>query len=283
MMKRLLACLLVGTMVLTPLAVMAAEQTEEATEVLEEAAQETEEAAEEGEEEVWIDLENTPVEEWPPFLQDMFFPQAPEVEEGKIHVACIGDSITWGAGVLVPDMDRANTYPVLLGGELGDEYQVLNYGMSGKTLLKEGDDPYVEQDFYALSHDAAADIYVIVLGTNDSKPYNWNAENFKSQLTDFVKSYQDLENAPKIFLMTPPAAFVVDGAEEVVYDIQADTIETEAAPIVREVAQELGTSLIDMYEETKDHPEWFPDGVHPGAEGNAAFAGIVKEALLAEE
>jgi lysophospholipase L1-like esterase len=39
----------------------------------------------------------------------------------KIRVACVGDSITFGAGV----SDRAkNSYPKVLGGLLGDKYDV---------------------------------------------------------------------------------------------------------------------------------------------------------------
>ena len=274
MKRKLFALTLAALMALSSFAVLADEA---------EPVQESTEEAAAGEEAPQFDPANTPLEDWPEympeFLRDMFYPQVPEAEEGKVHIACIGDSITWGAGVLVPDMARELTYPSLLQEKLGDEYQVLNYGMSGRTLLAEGDDPYTEENFYELSHEAAADIYVIMLGTNDSKPYNWNAEKYRSELTDFVKSYMSLENAPAVYVMTPPAAFVVDGADAVGYDIQAETIEEEVAPIVREVASELGAHLIDMFEETKDHPEWFPDGVHPGAEGNEEFARIVMEGI----
>ena len=40
--------------------------------------------------------------------------------------------------------------------------------------------------------------------------------------------------------------------------------------------------LIDIHALTADHPEWFADGVHPNAEGNAAIAQAVYDALTSE-
>ena len=57
----------------------------------------------------------------------------------KIRVACVGDSITYGAAV----KDRkTNCYPMVLGRLLGDGYEVRNFGVNGATLLKKGDKPY---------------------------------------------------------------------------------------------------------------------------------------------
>ena len=36
------------------------------------------------------------------------------------------------------------------------------------------------------SVNADAEIYIIMIGTNDSKPYNWNTGDFKSELKNFV-------------------------------------------------------------------------------------------------
>lgn len=247
----------------------------EASETQSEAAESSTEAQAPAEAQASTDAQESAEGELPPFIVEMLNPTIPEVREGVKHVACVGDSITWGAGVIIPDMNFGATYPVFLEAELGEGYQVLNYGMGGRTLLKEGDDPYVEENFYEISHDVGADIYVIMLGTNDSKPYNWNADLYREELEAFVRSYMELSNGPKIYLMTPPRAFVVDGAETIQYDIQNDVINDEVRPIVKEVAELLGVNLIDMYEATEDHPEWFPDGVHPDDAGNQEFAKIV--------
>ena len=62
--------------------------------------------------------------------------------EKGVKVACVGDSITYGAGI----KDRKkNSYPAQLQSLLGEGYQVRNFGNSGSTLLKKGDkhDPNV--------------------------------------------------------------------------------------------------------------------------------------------
>lgn len=62
----------------------------------------------------------------------------------KKRILCIGDSITFGAGVIYSRW--RNAFPVMLEKMLGHEFQVLNYGISGATLLDEGDMPYCGED-----------------------------------------------------------------------------------------------------------------------------------------
>src|SRR4051812_11154381 len=88
----------------------------------------------------------------------------------KIKVACVGDSITAGAGVQDPGH---NAYPVVLQRLLGDKYEVKNFGVSGTTLLKKGDSPYWNQKAFKAATAFAPDIVIIKLGTNDTKAQNW--------------------------------------------------------------------------------------------------------------
>ena len=67
---------------------------------------------------------------------------SPNLFSEQIRVACVGDSITYGAGI----KDRKNmNYPKQLGKLLGKEYGVRNFGNSGSTMLKKGDKPYWKQ------------------------------------------------------------------------------------------------------------------------------------------
>ena len=52
-----------------------------------------------------------------------------------IKVACVGNSVTYGAGIKDREL---NSYPKKLQNLLGDSYQVANLGFSGATLLKNG-------------------------------------------------------------------------------------------------------------------------------------------------
>ena len=185
-------------------------------------------------------------------------------------VACIGDSITYGAGV----SSRAETYPAYLQLLLGEGYSVKNYGLNGRTLLKDADFPYTEESYYTESLELKADIYIIMLGSNDSRPSCWNEENYRTELREFVESYQAVSDDTKVYLMQPPKCFAPSG-----YGISDDVISTEIYEAVKDVAKETGAGLIDLYSFTKDHSEWFPDSVHPNAEGNEAIAGYIFECM----
>ena len=43
-------------------------------------------------------------------------------------------------------------------------------------MMKTGDLPYWNEKFYLYALDSDADIMIIMLGTNDSKTFNWNFE-----------------------------------------------------------------------------------------------------------
>lgn len=209
-----------------------------------------------------------------------YHPPEPSVREDKIQVACIGDSITYGAGVTML-LRPFCSYPAYLQRNLGREYHVQNYGLSGRTLQRGGDDPYVKEDFYRLSHERVADIYLIMLGSNDSKPWNWDRREYVRQMKEFLKGYQELDEAPKVYLLTPPWAYAAENGA-VQYGIQPDVIADEIIPDLREVAGELDVGLIDIYRLTVGHTEWFSDGVHLNAEGNRAIASAVTRRLLEE-
>src|SRR4051812_3765193 len=57
----------------------------------------------------------------------------------KIRLACVGDSITYGAGTKNPKTD---SYPAQLSRLLGDKWLVQNFGVSGATMLRNGDKPW---------------------------------------------------------------------------------------------------------------------------------------------
>ncbi|MFV0269607.1 MAG: hypothetical protein ACK5HT_20995, partial [Draconibacterium sp.] len=55
-----------------------------------------------------------------------------EVKKKLVKVACVGDSITFGARLNNPDQ---HSYPAQLQLLLGKKYQVENFGVGGSTLL----------------------------------------------------------------------------------------------------------------------------------------------------
>ncbi|MFO1498522.1 MAG: GDSL-type esterase/lipase family protein [Verrucomicrobiota bacterium] len=199
---------------------------------------------------------------------------AVSLQAQPLKIACIGDSITEGSGLSTPALE---SYPAKLQRLLGtNDYTVRNYGVSGRTLLKKGDFPYWKESQFKASHDWQPDIVIIQLGTNDGKPYNWKyGTNFVSDYEEMIASYASLTNAPEVVLCTPCPVYK-NGA----FDIRPGTVATNIAPAVRDLATRLQLDLIDLQIRMADHPELFPDTVHPNAKGTTVMASIMAEALL---
>lgn len=210
-------------------------------------------------------------------MKYLVVPKAPKVLNGKKKLVCVGDSITYGAGVR--KNHHVSTWAYHLGQKLGSDWQVLNYGISGRTLQNEGDYPYTAEKFFCLSHEVQADVYLIMLGTNDAKPYNWNEERHARELRTFVDSYVKLPNRPRVILMTPPSCFADTKTGVVGFDIDPVQIDGPIYRTVRQTAAEMKLPVIDLHSFTAGHPEWFDDGVHPNYEGNRAVAAYIFEAV----
>ena len=195
----------------------------------------------------------------------------------QTRIACVGDSITYGATIRDKSHD---SYPAQLGTMLGRKYSVKNFGASGYTLQESCDRPYTSHKRYKKSLDFKPDVVLIMLGTNDTKPYNWiSTEAFQDYYLQLILSYQELPSRPDVILMTPASVFPENFNPAKPYKIRAG-VAGEAAKAVRELAKELGLPFIDIHEVTASHPEFFlQDGVHPNELGAKAIARTVYEAL----
>lgn len=198
-----------------------------------------------------------------------------ETEPILIKVACVGDSITFGAGIM--DSLETDTYPAHLEKLLGINYEVRNFGLNGATLIREADFPYTESDLYQDSKDYMADIYLIMLGTNDTKPHNWSESLYKEELAAMVMDYQRTPANPEIVLMIPPKCFNTVTEDHDGSIIRDTIIEDPLREVISEVAFEEGIEVLDLYEYTENHPDWFSDGLHPNIEGNRMIAEYIFE------
>ncbi len=185
------------------------------------------------------------------------------VKAQPIKVACVGDSITEGHGI----EEYSKRYPQVLGQLLGDGYEVRNYGVSGRTLLKKGDFPYWNEPKYQEVLAWQPDIVIIKLGTNDSKPQNWKYKaDFIDDYIEFVGTFSALPSTPRIYLCLPVPVF------EDNFDISERIVGFNVVPSVEIVVKETKTKEINLYKALSGHPELFPDGVHPNADGSRLIA-----------
>ena len=203
------------------------------------------------------------------------------------HVACVGDSITAGAGA----SDAAHNYVSQLQMMLGNGVEVKNFGRSGATMLGEGygDLPYNEQteftsatSFVTNAGPNAVVSVVIVLGANDSKPFNWdepqnNAQQFKTDYLAMVDHFRNLPTKPTVYVGLPLAT-----GNNPCCSIRGEVIYEQELPLIKQVAMEKRAPLIDLNTPTTNHPEYFPDGVHPNDAGYLVMAQLVKKGLERE-
>ena len=192
-------------------------------------------------------------------------------------VACVGDSITKN-GYWEDNLQKSLS---------AERYEVAGFGVNGATALAAGIDNDTSEKGYTLQpeyDDSLAyqpDIVVIMLGTNDSKGYNWvsdmdNPRQFIIDTTDLVRSYQQAASAPTVFLALPPTVFKPFAG------ITNEVIEGSVIPALRQVAADTGAVLIDTHAATKDAAEHFTDGVHPSdLAGKKCIADAVAAAITA--
>jgi lysophospholipase L1-like esterase len=191
---------------------------------------------------------------------------------GVTKVACIGDSITEGAGTENP---AVNAYPIVLGKLLGTNYQTRNFGVSGRTMLRKGDFPYWNEAAFRNATNYGPDIVTIKLGTNDSKPQNWRyRDQFARDLADMIDVFAALPSHPRIFICFPVPAYGLQ------FDINPGIIKNEVIPIIKQVAKQKGVMTVDLYTPLSGRPDLFPDLIHPNSAGAVAIATTLHGALL---
>ncbi len=183
----------------------------------------------------------------------------------KVKVACVGDSITFGSGI--PEREKFS-YPAQLAALLSDEYEVKNFGVSGATMLQNGDKPYMKMPEYQASLDFQPDIVIIKLGTNDSKPHNWkHRDNFSKSAKNLISSYTQLNTKPRIILCKPAP---VIGAGQ--WGITGEIVRGQVSKEIEMVAFGMELELVDLHFPLCDNPELLPDTVHPNAAGAEQIA-----------
>lgn len=155
-------------------------------------------------------------------------------------IACVGDSITYGSGIIERD---SLSYPKQLQNILGKKYEVENFGVSGATMLKKGDKPYWDQPEFKSAKEFMPDDVIIILGTNDSKTFNWNTHKneFISDYNSMIQTFKKLNPKSKIYIGLPPPIF------ENRWDMQKTVVEFEILNILKKIASENDLKTIDFF------------------------------------
>ena len=184
------------------------------------------------------------------------------------RILCYGDSNTWG---YVPSSD-ADRYPInvryprVLQNLLGDEYETIEEGLPGRTMISDDLKEGVGNRNGSLEFGQAVytaipvDYIIIMLGTNDVK-YLHQACAIKCAEAleiDYIKKIEDklagkIKNDPKIIVVVPP----VIGNGDPMF-LENDILETKLMSIEFHIIAERHNCLfVD-----NDGLETGSDGVH---------------------
>ena len=198
-------------------------------------------------------------------------------QNGKIKIACIGNSVTYGAGLKDP---ATQSYPALLQKKMGADYDVKNFGRSGATLLRKGHNPYNKTKEFEEAVAFKPDVAIIHLGLNDTDPRNWNnyRNEFKGDYAWLIDTFRKVNPAVKIYicLMTPifnDHPRFRSGTRDWYAQIQT---------VIGEIAAAEKVTLIDLHTPFYFHPDLFPDALHPNAEGAIILEQTVYSAITGD-
>jgi lysophospholipase L1-like esterase len=187
-------------------------------------------------------------------------------QTNPIRVAMVGDSIT-----------AETNYVNDLWLMLGSKYDLGNFGVNGATIYLKTDNPWVYAPAFKAAKQFEPQIVIIMLGTNDANPsLNETNAEFIQEYAGLVAQFQGLASKPKVWIAKPPPIFSND------YGLSGTYFAKNIIPDIEQVANSTGTPVIDIYNAMLSHSTYFPDGVHPDADGSVAIANATYSALTSK-
>jgi lysophospholipase L1-like esterase len=195
--------------------------------------------------------------------------------EAKL-VACVGNSNTYGDGL----SDRlSDCYPAKLERllkQFDSEWETRNFGFSGATVLRDGDQPYIQTVEYAQALASEPDVVILCFGPNGTRAPNRNLiqEFYVTDYTDLIDTFSRLGGKPEIWICYPLKAFSTS------WTISDVIIRDQINPLITQIASQKNLPTINFYAAFENSPELYqPDGIHPTSDGTELMARIVAACL----
>jgi len=186
---------------------------------------------------------------------------------GKVKIAFIGNSITYGLGIW---NRKVNSFPGIIQVSLKNECVIGNFGVCSSTLLKNGYRSYRFTKKYKKALLFNADIIFIKLGTNDGNPSNWKyKDSFVTDYQEFIDSLKKSPKHPRIILLSPVSYFKTK------YTGKPALVRDTICPMIKEIAKNNNLEYIDLQTPTATYSKYFWDGVHPNKKGANLIASVI--------
>jgi acyl-CoA thioesterase I len=194
-----------------------------------------------------------------------------------IRVACLGDSLTYGAKT----NPATESHPAVLQQMLGPKFVVKNFGVGGASMMRRGKPTAFAQ--LPKAKEFAPNIAIVAFGTNDTRSrgvdYWDHIAEFVPDATALLNELASLPTKPRILLCLPPAHFAeLPGMAAERKEINAERIPrmTEVRAKLRELAVKFAdkkVTLVDLEAPTHTQPKLYDvDGVHMTAAGYRLLA-----------
>lgn len=194
----------------------------------------------------------------------------------KITMGTIGNSITHGS---VLSDSATQSYPAQLQYMLKEIYadtcEVTNFGLTTTTMLKKGNVPYWDCPHFSNYLSFAPDICLILLGTNDTKPINWDVYG-KEYLGDYLAMIDTIKQVnpnTQFMLGYPPPVF------QDRWGIRDSIIVHGIIPAIDSVLSLVDAELVDFYHPMLGMEDLFPDKIHPEEDGCREMAKILMKRM----
>ena len=190
-----------------------------------------------------------------------------------IRITCVGDSITQGLGA----SDINFSYPSQLQKLLGEKYKVLNFGLSGATVIKSCYMNYISKSICQKGLESKPDIVIILLGTNDlifgeELKTEEGQKTFSNDYESLIKAYQKCGTNPTIMICS------------LLYRVLGE-VDKLQNPIIKNLSKLHNLIYLDLFTYSNSWSEnEYLDGLHPTDSGYNKlakfFANAIKDILV---
>ena len=197
-----------------------------------------------------------------------------QASDNKTNIALVGDSNTYGAGLNESGYDNSQRWGNVLGAQLGENFVLDNYGVSGIRVINDETNltgiQFEEYEYadgnWERSHNKDYDMVIVALGTNDVNA-NLNSperiSQWQSVYERLVQSYLALESSPLLILSTFESEILAEQGRDWTAINQA----------IRDTADKYGLICADFAARSAESRDYFQgDALHWNPDGHQWLA-----------
>lgn len=190
------------------------------------------------------------------------------------NIACVGDSITRGYGLIDPLKD---SYPVILQQLMGEQFLVRNFGVNGATVLRNTPCPYAISMECEAALEWNPDIAVLELGANDILYIPGQEESFIFDYKCIIEAF--MAQNTQVYLTSLTPVLGVYGINDNELKIRHQKIQG----LIEQLAKSYSLPMVDIWTPINtalnSQSPVLQDGIHPTAIGTSILANSIHGAI----